>query len=57
MNSSLPGYWDFRSCAWVGAEPVYLMPPRRTPEMQLPRPAAPHEDVALAEDTDLVEVR
>ena len=22
-----PGYWDVERCAWVGAEPTYVVPP------------------------------
>ena len=24
-----PGYWDYERCAWVGAEPTYLLPSSR----------------------------
>lgn len=27
-----PGYWDVNSCAWVGAEPMYVVPPARPAE-------------------------
>jgi hypothetical protein len=27
-----PGYWDVDSCAWVGVDPVYVVPPLRHAE-------------------------
>lgn len=27
MINVRPGYWDVATCSWVGAEPMYLVPP------------------------------
>ena len=30
MVNARPGYWDVDRCAWVGAEPAYVVPVSRT---------------------------
>ena len=32
MINVRPGYWDVDSCAWVGVDPVYVVPPLRHAE-------------------------
>ena len=29
MINVRPGYWDVDSCSWIGADPVYVVPPLR----------------------------
>lgn len=39
MINARPGYWDFTTCSWVGAEPMYVVPPVLRSES----PAAPDD--------------
>jgi hypothetical protein len=52
-----PGYWDVDRCCWVGADPVYVVPPLRHAEhahdgvpgaSELPEPrSSTDEDLSL----------
>jgi hypothetical protein len=51
MVNVRPGYWDVDSCSWVGADPVYVVPPLRHAEH-------PHDRAfGAAEAFDLPEQR
>ena len=49
MINVRPGYWDVDSCAWVGVDPVYVMPPLRHAEQPHDRAFGAAEAVEAAE--------
>jgi len=49
-----PGYWDVHRCAWVGAEPTYVVPP--LPEPAADEPSLPADEAAVPEQRPAIAI-